>query len=248
MSKTFDLSTLNLSAGTHEITVKARASGYADSPASNSVSYVVAGEETYTVSGTWLFNNVIDADGYADYTVRFTFDNSWCTEMSIERGLYYKLENGMYIAVYPYKSGEGYTGWSDEDYRTITFDGTQTVSKEFYEWLVANAERKDTIPVAGGTWRFNDVLNTSYISGIDVIPLKFYSWDGIDQVFAGEKEYSRIEHDTGQFSWDDTIVADTSSDKWKNDLYKTISIAENQTLTQEHYNWLVANATYVPNN
>lgn len=44
-SKTFDLSTLNLSAGTHKITVKARASGFEDSPESEPVSYVVGGEE-----------------------------------------------------------------------------------------------------------------------------------------------------------------------------------------------------------
>lgn len=40
-SITFDLSTLNLSPGTHTITVKARASGYADSAESNAVDYVV---------------------------------------------------------------------------------------------------------------------------------------------------------------------------------------------------------------
>jgi hypothetical protein len=40
-SATFDLSTLNLPAGTHTITVKARASGYADSAESAAVSYVV---------------------------------------------------------------------------------------------------------------------------------------------------------------------------------------------------------------
>ena len=44
MAKEFDLSTLNLSVGTHIITVKARASGYRGSPASNAVSYVVEGE------------------------------------------------------------------------------------------------------------------------------------------------------------------------------------------------------------
>ena len=36
---TFDLSTLNLSAGTHSITVKARGAGYNDSPASEAVQY-----------------------------------------------------------------------------------------------------------------------------------------------------------------------------------------------------------------
>ena len=51
---TFDLSALNLSAGTHRITVKARASGYADSPESEAVSYVVASAHliTFTIDGT----------------------------------------------------------------------------------------------------------------------------------------------------------------------------------------------------
>lgn len=44
MSKTFDLSTLNLPAGTHSVTVKARASGCTDSVASNAASYVVPTE------------------------------------------------------------------------------------------------------------------------------------------------------------------------------------------------------------
>lgn len=42
MAKTFDLSTLQLSAGTHTIQVKARATGFKDSNFSNSVSYIVA--------------------------------------------------------------------------------------------------------------------------------------------------------------------------------------------------------------
>ncbi len=45
---TFDLSALNLSAGTHSITVRAKANGYADSAESNAVSYVVADLITFT--------------------------------------------------------------------------------------------------------------------------------------------------------------------------------------------------------
>ena len=53
MSKQFDLSTLNLSAGTHRVTVKARASGCADSAESNAVSYTVTLTEliTFTIDG-----------------------------------------------------------------------------------------------------------------------------------------------------------------------------------------------------
>ena len=38
---TFDLSTLNLSAGTHSITVRAKANGYADSAESEAVEYTI---------------------------------------------------------------------------------------------------------------------------------------------------------------------------------------------------------------
>lgn len=49
---TFDLSTLNLSAGTYSITVKARSDGYADSAESSAVSYTVGVNLiTFTVDG-----------------------------------------------------------------------------------------------------------------------------------------------------------------------------------------------------
>lgn len=36
--------------------------------------------------------------------------------------------------------------WVNQAYRTITFDGTQTVSKGFYEWFTTNA-----IMISGGS-------------------------------------------------------------------------------------------------
>lgn len=54
----FDLSTLNLSAGVHTITVKARASGYADSKPSDAVSYVTTGEGTAV--GTYRLDGRIE--------------------------------------------------------------------------------------------------------------------------------------------------------------------------------------------
>lgn len=51
MSKTtFDLSTLNLAAGTHSITVKAEAEGYTTSDASNAVSYTVQSSTGYYIT------------------------------------------------------------------------------------------------------------------------------------------------------------------------------------------------------
>lgn len=137
MSKTFDLSTLNLSAGTHEITIKARASGYLDSPASNAVNYVVAEETTYKLSGTWKFNELIGVVGdEVDEIVSFTSRGKTCIGMFSEpvRCFNYVTDGGDYNLVYE-------NGWDNEAYRTITFDGEQTVSQEFYEWFTANAKQ-----------------------------------------------------------------------------------------------------------
>jgi len=58
---TFDLSTLNLPAGTHTITVKARANGYADSAESAAVSYVVEA----TVNAYNITTNLSGCLGYS---------------------------------------------------------------------------------------------------------------------------------------------------------------------------------------
>lgn len=60
--------------------------------------------------------------------------------MHIERELTYWSDTSL-ITVYPYVAGQGYTGWISAVWRTVTFDGTQTVSKEFYEWFTANAQK-----------------------------------------------------------------------------------------------------------
>lgn len=138
MSKTFDLSTLNLSAGTHEITVKARASGYADSVESNAVSYVVAGD-TVQVSGTWKFN----------YSLTLPTPTMSTTVYFINNGVEYDGINVTQSVLDFTILGLGgtdarervyqYSKWIDQKYRTITFNGIENMKKEFYDWFVANA-------------------------------------------------------------------------------------------------------------
>ena len=139
MAKTFDLTTLNLSAGTHEIIVKARASGYADSEPSNAVSYVVEAEETYTVSGFCTLKSTLSGSvtkqqvSFASYGVSFTaikFEGGETDSL-----YYYGSGNEMLVV---YEEGE----WVDDAYRTITFDGAQEVSKAFHDWLDANDSKK----------------------------------------------------------------------------------------------------------
>ena len=190
MSKTFDLSTLGLSAGTHEITVKARASGYLDSAPSNAVSYVVAEETTYKLSGTWKFNSSIHTGFFENkksHNEEITFSSYWDSypynreyvEIIIQYEYMTDFDNDIYNRVIFVTSGGSQTtvvqgendtdnskyisNWSNEAYRTITFDGEQTVSQEFYEWFIANAvkQAEKITDLTGTTWVFNDTVTAA---------------------------------------------------------------------------------------
>lgn len=140
MSTTFDLSTLGLSAGTHSITVKARASGYEDSDESNAVSYQVQPpiEETYTLSGTWVFGETIDVSGLENISpigIEFISNGYFYNQIhSITGRTMYYYSNEGDISVYLYDDV-----WLDTKYRTITILGEQIVDKNQYDWFTANA-------------------------------------------------------------------------------------------------------------
>ena len=92
------------------------------------------------ISGTWTFNETIDPMP-CETSVSFYCDNK--LYIGIER-----RDGGTDITygfkhLSPNHNGAYYlpNGWLDEKYRTISFDGTQTVSEEFYEWVTSNAVR-----------------------------------------------------------------------------------------------------------
>lgn len=94
-----------------------------------------------TVSGTWFLNETI-TEIPAQETVNFISNMAAYTSMDkgTQEGfieLYYIFENGTRIGVYT-----SATGWVNTAYRTVTFDGVQTVSAEFYAWLTANAVKQ----------------------------------------------------------------------------------------------------------
>ena len=107
---------------------------------------VVMAVDDYTLSGTWVFNETVDAlrvypsvDFYCAEKKYYGFGGmDGGTEIWYHTGL---MGMDSVVVVYLDKSNSG-DGWYDEKYRTITFDGTQTVSKEFYEWFTANAVPK----------------------------------------------------------------------------------------------------------
>ena len=87
---TFDLSTLDLSAGEHIITVKAKADGYKTSEASESLSYIVSASLiTFSIEGTeytaeegmtwreWVESDY-NTNGYEVTYLSCPFSEQWC--------------------------------------------------------------------------------------------------------------------------------------------------------------------------
>ena len=222
----FDLSTLSLSAGTYSIAVKARASGYEDSPSSNAVSYVVAGE-TVQVSGTWYFNDdLIFYDIYiSDVGVNFTSNGKLFDIINAfdgGDGLQYRSNDDVYY------TDVWHGDWYDEAYRTITFVGVQTVSREFYEWLMANATR----PVSG-QWIFNqDIVLVSRDAVVEFISngIQFKRID-IDNYFV---TYTPLVGEKG-----DQIDAYYYKDGWSDSVYRTIEFLDTQYVSQKFYEWFI---------
>lgn len=106
-------------------------------------------EETVQVSGTWQINQNPTFNGYNETIYANFMSNSINYARIIIVGariLYMPLngDKGDEIEVYDSSSinSMNLDGWTSQAYRTIAFDGVQTVSKEFYNWLVANAVKQ----------------------------------------------------------------------------------------------------------
>ena len=166
----FDLSTLNLSAGTHSITVRAKADGYKDSVDSEAVTYI----KPYALSGTWVFNKEISVNSEFHTDVNFACNNAssvamWCDMYDGYSCIFYGIYDDAGAATIAWVSDRG---WVNNAYRTVNFGTTpQEVSKEFYEWFVENAVKLITFniegrfhqAVQGMTW--GEWVNSEYNTG-----------------------------------------------------------------------------------
>lgn len=231
----FNLSTLNLSVGTYSIAVKAKANGYTDSEPSNTVSYTVV-----QVSGTWVFDAELISTWIEVGTEYFNFTSNGklfnCfNPIDGGDGLQYCWGDGMYDRIDVWHD---YDGWYDEAYRTITFEGVQTVSKEFYDWLVANAiQTHKLLPIGTYVWD-EDIYNDSY-----------YYFD-VEFVSNGET-FIRLDSDMGDANrltyWDSDNTFKTvytASGGWVNDAYRTMVFKTNAMIPISEYDDFMSDVTY----
>lgn len=145
---TFDLSTLQLNAGTHSIQVKARATGYEDSEFSNIVTY---NAPITNLQGTvWRFKDsgIVGIQNSPDLTFNlefysadlYVFDEFTISGLNDPIIVWRSTSDG--INYFIYNSPISGPGWIDEYSKTVTFTGgTDLSNTTFINWLQANATR-----------------------------------------------------------------------------------------------------------
>ena len=162
-----DLKEYDIEPGTHTITVKAVLDGYRDSELSTAASYVVYKE----IFGEWIFDAPFVSEPITSQQVNFTSNGV------AYQGIGVSSANTLSFYADFYNS-DGYAVTSDtgtfydSTKRTITFDGTQYVTKEFYDWMEAHAEGLTFMFTIAGTTYYADVgmtwrewVNSKYNTG-----------------------------------------------------------------------------------
>ena len=191
------------------------------------------------LSGTWVFNeeliDIINGDiptGEVSFSSNSTSFSCISTPKS-NGNIYYNWIDSSELGIAVYDGA-----WVDSAYRTITFDGTQTVSKEFYDWFVSNAQ-----PALSGTWIFNETLTPTWVD----TPFQEYEesitfecngsvFCDIQYIITDFDEYLSYGIETYQ-----ETVYDTAH-SWYNQSWRTITLSGTQTVSKEFYDWFTANA------
>ena len=112
-----------------------------------------------TLTGTWRFNETLNWPseyGNRNFDLGFNCSGFGYTQVTcIELNFKYYTDGDYFSMSYwviPFGTThaelayDSRTGWVDEAVRTIELIGTQEMSDEFYEWLIANAVPVVTAP------------------------------------------------------------------------------------------------------
>lgn len=150
-----DVSTLagwaNLAAGSHDITIVAKAAGFKDSAPSTAVSVTKAASTKTLKAGTYKWKDSVTLIDI-DQDIEFTSNN---TQYAI-----IKSNEGRAVITYTasyndavYNNG----AWTSTALQTITLATDQQVSADFYEWAITGGNL--VAQPAGETWVLNNEIN-----------------------------------------------------------------------------------------
>ena len=150
--------------------------------------FVANAKPVVTLEGKWKFNETLTFDTEVEATeISYTINGGTGTilytsydESGKWPGWKLGVANNIFADVWVYgDTGSGLTplGWRDESYRTIAFNGTQHVTKDFYDWFIANAKpwsedesgaaEKIAVPKQSGTLTYNGSAQSPSWSSYD---------------------------------------------------------------------------------
>ena len=205
--------------------------------------------EENKLSGIWLINDALSfTDEMFDENVEFVSNSvAYSRFVVIDARIYYETDansSGYTNMIY---DGQMTTEFTDNAYRYVDFgDIPQSVSEEFYNWLIANA---DQVGYVSGVWTFNDTLplfeNGDSI-GYDIA----FTSNGKSYTFiecyntpgpVGDVTMNYYVEKTGNVGSDYDNAYDSG---WANDDYRLVDFGSiPQFVSEEFYTWLTANAT-----
>lgn len=252
MSKSYDLSTsanwANLAAGSHTVKLKAKGSGYADSPFSNEVSVTKAASTKTLEAGTykWVdspaanFISYFNLAGQGDIDIDFDSAGVAFGSISIE----YASSYSVYVPPARFTVYSSISGWVFDDYQTITLVTPQTVSADFYEWAITGG---NLVKQEGETWVLNETLSSvTFNIYASYFYCDSYRYSGIERTFVVNGTNFMGYRDPQN---DGDVVVVWSANHhyetgkyWLDEKYRTITFTQPVTDTTL-LTWLQANGT-----
>ena len=210
----FDLKQLNLSAVTHSITVVAKASGYKPSEPSNAVNYVV---------GISFYIGTIGNPSVIYHAEPNMTWEQWCNSEYNTVG--FKVVNGTVYNI-------------DGSYYIDSVTATDTISNGASYYLFATPQ-EETYTITAGTYVFKETPDMSsynkYIGRFSFVS-NTIKYNEIRYLYGERIEYD----DTGES--EKNIEIYTISNGWLAEVYRTITVETDQIVSEEFYNWFIANA------
>ena len=230
-----DLTTLsgwdNVSSGTHEISVVAKAAGYLDSEKSTAVTFTKASDKVLLEKGTYQFienpncdisimeidenisgkMNSLTADN--TYGEQTSFDGITVVDSTGQIGVVFigNSTNGNQVQCaggdwkYVNTDGDEYTTTDTSKLRTIVLETDQYVSQEFYDWAITQANLVKVEQSTSHTLTWSDSTMAVTVNGNAVTsPYTLANGDKIVlKRTSGYQSYNIITN-TGSFDTDST--------------------------------------------
>ena len=247
---TYDLTQLNLSAGTHTISVIGKADGYNASAASTGAAFVVEASTVTLEAGTYVCQENVDfPTAYPTgltQNITFTSNNNGYTRMSAGVGLDWQLEYNNTIVYGTTDPTDLTKVWVNDNYKTVKLETDQEVSEEFATWFNSNfVKQPDTVTIEAGTYVCDKPNKGTFINGTFSINFTSNSQTfttmqlagdgtiGIDLYYGNVSAYTYYNDGSGF----EEMYADT----WTNTAYKTITISTPQSVSPEFGEWFNSN-------